>query len=134
MTTARRIGLLVEPHGFIRHQAAGFVGWHRTHEDGRKQLLHVFFWSNPKHAAAQGIPHAYIVVCPAIDAVRLPDEDGFYVEEDGRFTVVTKDRSGAPVVWADAAAEFEHTYLEIFNAPLPRGRQLLEDLRQIRAL
>lgn len=134
MTTGRRIGLLVEPLGFVRHEAPGFVGWHRTHEDGRKQLLHVFFWSNPKVAAADGIPHAYIVVAPAIDAARLPDEDGFYVEEDGRYIVVTKDRAGSPIPWTDAAAEFCSTYLEIFDAPLPRGRQLLEDLGQSRSL
>lgn len=96
MLTANRACKLLEPHGFAHHEAPGFIGFHRTHPDGRKQLLHLFSWSNPKHAAAQDIPHSYVVVAPMIDASTLPGESGFHVQEDGRFTVIVRGFGGVP--------------------------------------
>lgn len=127
MTTARRIAKIVEPHGFVRHEEPGFVGWHRVHQDGRKQLLHVFFWNNPKVAAADNIPHAYIVVIPTIDAPRLPNEAGYRRHEDARFRIATKGLDGTPISWASAASEFARTVIPILDAPVPEARCLLEE-------
>lgn len=127
MTTERRIAQLVEPHGFARHDEPGFLGWHRTHPDGPKQLLHVFFWSNAKYAAANGLPHAHIDAALAIDAPTLPHEPGYRRSEDVRLTITTKGLDGTPLPWATAAAQFADLILPIFLHPLNEGRELIEE-------
>lgn len=134
MTTATRIAKIVEPHGFVRHEEPGFAGWHRVHEDGRKQLLHVFFWGNPKHAEDQGIPYSYVVVVPTISSETLPGEPGYYRSEDSRLIVVTRGLHGAPVAWEDAAAEFEEMVIPIFDMPEAVGRVLIAEAEETNSL
>lgn len=131
MVTANQARRLFEPHGFVHHEAPGFIGFHRTHTDGRKQLLHLFSWSNPKHADAQGIPHSYVVVAPMIDASTLPGESGFHVQEDGRFTVTVKGYGGFPIrTWREVADELVERFLPAFDLPLPAGIDLLDQLNE----
>lgn len=128
MTTPTRVAKIVERFGFERHDAPGFVGWHRTHpEDGRKQLLHVFFWSNAKHAEAAGIPHAYIVVVPTIDSDTLPSDEDYVRHEDARFIIPTKDRRGQVIPWDLVAPMFEDTVIPIFETPVEVGRVLVRE-------
>ena len=134
MTTTKRIAALVEPHGFVEHDEPGFAGFHRIHPDGRKQLLHVFFWGNPKHAEAKGIPHSYVVVVPTIDSETLPEEDGYYRSEDARVRINTKGIHGVPIAWEDAAAEFSELILPIFDEPVETGYDLLSKLEETHSL
>ncbi|AZZ54965.1 hypothetical protein [Rathayibacter iranicus] len=127
MTTAKRISKILEPHGFMQHQEPGFVGWHRTHEDGRRQVLHVFFWSNPKYAAGVGIPHAYIVVVPTIDAKTVPGDDRCARHEDGRFIIPTIDREGQRIAWDVAGTQFQNIVSPLFDAPVEIGRALVRE-------
>ena len=129
MSTTHRIAKIVEPHGFVRHDTPGFAGWHRIHsEDGRKQMLHVFFWSNAKHAAAAGIPHAYVVVVPTIDSRTLPGEDGYVLMEDTRFIIPTKDRQGQVIEWKEYGAPmFEQTVMPLFDTPVEVGTILVRE-------
>lgn len=131
MVTENQARKLLEPHGFVHHEVPGFVGFHRTHTDGRKQLLHLFSWSNPKHADAQGIPHSYVVLAPMIDAAKLPGESGFHVQEDGRFTVIVKGFGGYPVrTWAEVSDEIIERILPVLDLPEPTGRALLSRLHE----
>lgn len=131
MVTANQARMLFESHGFVHHEAPGFIGFHRTHTDGRKKLLHLFSWSNPKHADAQGIPHSYVVVAPMIDASTLPGESGFHVQEDGRFTVTVKGYGGYPIrTWREVADELVERFLPAFDLPLTAGRDLLDQLNE----
>lgn len=134
MTTPTRIAKIVEPHGFVRHEEPGFVGWHRVHEDGRKQLLHVFFWRNDKHAEKSGIPYSYVVVVPTLNASTLPGEPGYHRQEDSRLIIVTRGIHGAPVAWEDAAAEFEEIIMPLFDMPEAVGRVLLAEAEETNAL
>ena len=126
MTTTKRIASILTPHGFEEHREPGFAGFHRVHPDGRKQLLHVFFWGNPKHAEENGMPHSYVVVVPTIDSPWLPGEDGYYRQEDTRLRIVTKGLHGDPIRWEDAAAEFEEVVIPMFDAPVEAGRTLIQ--------
>lgn len=135
MMTVNQARKLLEPHGFAHHDVSGFIGFHRTHVDGRKQLLHLFSWSNPKHADAQGIPHSYVVVAPMIDASTLPGEGGFHVQEDGRFTVIVKGFGGHPVrTRGEVADELLARFLPAFDLPVSAGRDLLDQLNETNPL
>lgn len=120
---------LLEPHGFVQHDTPGFLAFHRTHEDGRLQLVHFFTWSNPKHADRTGVPHAYLVVAPALDVAHTPGEPRYGQHEDGRFTIIQKGVGGQPVrAWADVAGEFEKLFIPAFNETSARGREILNEL------
>lgn len=123
MPPEAKMRALAARHGFVEHPAPGFLGFHRTHADGRWQGLNVFWWSNAQHAAALGIPRYYMVfdIAPAASApggrFRLPMVvwPAALAEQDVR-------------PWPDVVAEFEEVFLPVFDAPESRGRELVEDL------
>lgn len=65
----RRMKALVETYGFVEYASPGFDAFARRHPDGRHQALSVFWWKNIKIADRDGIPHAYMVVCPSIGSL-----------------------------------------------------------------
>lgn len=67
MTTDKRMRELVTTSGFTITGDAGLFHGERDHVDGRHQILQVFYWTNPKHAAKVGIPHGYLALRGQID-------------------------------------------------------------------
>lgn len=129
MVTANMLRKLLEPHGFVQHETPGFLAFHRTHADGRRQVVQFFTWTNPKHADRMGVPHAYLVVAPAIDVATSAGDLGFGQPEDGRFTIIQKGFGGQPVRgWAEVAEEFEGEFMPAFDASVTQGRSILQAL------
>lgn len=129
MVTANMLRKLLEPHGFAQHEIPGFLGFHRTHEDGRLQLAQFFTWANSKWADRTGVPHAYLVVVPAIDIDASLCEPRYGQHEDGRFTIVQKGFGGQPVrAWTDVATEFEEQFIPAFDEPVASGHRILNEL------
>lgn len=115
-------------HGFEEHPAPGFVGFHRTHSDGRAQVLQVFWWQNAKYAAAADIPRYYMVLDVSIGSL-CPRGAG----ASGRFRlpmVAWPAVPGLQVVrrWMDVAAEFESVFLSLYDLPAAEGLRRLHGL------
>lgn len=129
--TRRQIQNSFTQHGFSEHPAPGFVGFHRFHPtDGRFQQLHVFTWSNPKAAERQGIPSAYLVICPTIDEPKglegLP-----HPSPTPRFRIPLvhwPSEKQEPRNWQEVVDEYERVFLPAFELPLPAGNQHLGGL------
>lgn len=114
-------------HGFEEQPAPGFIGFDRTHPDGRSQGLHVFWWQNAKHAAAAGIPRYYMVLDVSIGSLAGGCGAG------GRFRLPMVAWPAAPDTqlvrpWTDVAAEFEDVFLPLYDLPEAEGSRRLRGL------
>lgn len=123
MAPENKIRKLAASHGFEEHSAPGFVGFHRTHPDGRRQVMNIFSWSNDKHAAEAGIPRYYLVFDISLGAC----------DAGGRFRLPMVEWPAAPAEqtirpWADVAAEFEEVFLPLFDSPEDKAHELTRGL------
>lgn len=121
MATEKQVTALGAECGFDPSPRRGFVGLARVREDGYYQRLDIFWWSNRKHAAAHGIPRAYLVICPALNGWG----------EVGRWRLPLVDwpsEEQATRPWTDVAGEFKEVFLPILDAPLHEARLRLARL------
>lgn len=113
MAPQAQLRRLAMTHGFEEHSTPGFIGFHRTHPDGRSQGLHVFWWQNAKHAAVAGIPRYYMVLDVSIGS--MPNGGG----AGGRFRLpmVTWPVPDTQLVrpWTEVAAEFKEIFLPLLR-------------------
>lgn len=123
MTTAKRMRDLVTGSGFTVIDETGLIEGVRHHADGREQILHVFYWTNPKHAAKVGIPHGYLALRGSIgpgantgiQTMRLPTYDW-----------PSDDPERRP--WPEVLDEFREVLLPCWDLPLPEGAARLRQL------
>lgn len=123
MAPESKIRKLAASHGFTEQDVPGFIGFHRTHSDGRRQVLNVFWWSNDKHAAEAGIPRYYLVF----------DVSPGARETGGRFRLPMVAWPAAPGEqtirpWADVVTEFEEVILPLFDCSEVEARALTRGL------
>lgn len=101
---------MVEGYGFTPIDAPGFVGFARTRPDGIEQSLRVFWWSNKKRAAAKGMPHSYLVLCPGFTSL---DEQVRVVALMAEWP--SWDQVNLP--WKDVVATVRKSFLPLFDLP-----------------
>lgn len=123
MATPSQMLALGEACGFSASERRGFVGLARVREDGYYQRLDFFRWSNRKHAAAAGVPRAYLVVCISLNGRA----------ETGRWIVPLVEWPSElqePRPWVDVAEEFKTVFPPILDAPLHDARARLVGLER----
>lgn len=122
MTTALRVKRLVSGLSFFQFDDPGFVSFRRYY-DGVVQVVKFFFWSNPRHADAIGIPRHYVVIALDLDSATGTGES------DGRFALIVEGRRGeGKRDWVDVADEFYEVFVPILDAPVAVGRAMLAEI------
>lgn len=126
MPTERQIITMTEPHGFRLEHKPGFVAVARRHpEDARHQWFKIFWWGNPKHADAKGIPRSYLCIDPILDSeqghstlgrYRLPLVDWPDNPDDRLPSSEQKIRP-----WRDVVKEFNEVFVAALDAPQEIG-------------
>lgn len=124
MTTDKRMREIVTGSGFTITNETGLFHGERDHVDGRHQIMQVFYWTNPKHAAKAGIPHGYLALRAHIDdgrsgtgasTLRLPTYDWPAEHPERR-------------PWPAVLEEFRTALLPIWNLPLALAEEHLAQL------
>ncbi len=124
MTTTKRMREIVTTSGFTITDETGLIQGERDHADGRHQIMQVFYWTNPKHAAKAGIPHGYLALRAQIDSgssgagastLRLPT-----------YEWPSADPARRP--WQAVLEEFRTELLPIWDLPLALAEAHLQRL------
>jgi hypothetical protein len=116
---------IVTTSGFTITDETGLFHGERLHHDGRRQIMQVFYWSNPKIAANQGIPHGYLAIRANID-VGNPD-----IEYAGHLRLPTYEWPATNPQrrpWPEVVTEFRKTLQPIWDLPLTSAQKHLEAL------
>lgn len=128
MTTALRVKRLVSGLGFVPFDDAGFVSF-RRHANDTVQVVKFFFWTNPRHADAIGIPRHYVVIALDLDSATGRGES------DGRFALIVEGRRGeGKREWRDVVDEFYEVFVPILESPVAVGRALLAEIEDTHSL